>query len=153
MAQKKRDRGRLEKAGNTSLPANIAPVVAATSQAASGAIGTQASEEALKLSRHDKRKIQRRPTLIDYDTGGIDGKFGKGTRRAIRSWQRDNGLAKSGYLNSAQLAQLERASAKKYAIWDAKPKRYYDKKGCLREPNGRVVKGRTTLCDLSAIFQ
>jgi hypothetical protein len=131
----------------------VSPVASDGDQSPSAETGTQASEKALKLSRHDRREIQRRLSLIDYDTNGIDGKFGKGTRRAIRSWQRDLGLPKSGYLNAAQVTQLKQDSAKEYAIWDAKPKRYYDKKGCLREPNGRVVLGRTTLCDLGAIFQ
>lgn len=68
------------------------------------------AEEALKLSREDRRDIQRDLSLLGYDTRGIDGIFGRGTRSAIRSWQKANGYEPTGYLSADQLAALRSAA-------------------------------------------
>ena len=67
-------------------------------------------EEALKLSREDRRDIQRDLSLLGYDTRGIDGIFGRGTRSAIRSWQKASGYEPTGYLSADQLAALRSAA-------------------------------------------
>lgn len=73
------------------------------------------AEEALTLSRDARREIQRNLSLLDYDTRGIDGIFGPGTRGAITAWQDRNGFAASGYLDREQItriaAQAERRAA------------------------------------------
>ncbi len=55
-------------------------------------------EKELGLIRPQRRKIQDDLTVLGYDTRGIDGVFGRGTRRAIAAWQRDNGFPDTGYL-------------------------------------------------------
>lgn len=114
---------------------------------------TQATETQLALSRTDKREIQRRLDLLGFNTRGIDGVFGNGSRAAIREWQLASDLPASEYLDLNQIAVLRQMSQGKYEVWDARPKRYYDKNGCLREPNGVIVQGRSFRCDLSAASQ
>lgn len=43
---------------------------------------------------------------LGYDTGDLDGVMGRQTAKAIRSYQSENGLAKTGKLDSATLASL-----------------------------------------------
>lgn len=114
---------------------------------------TQAIENELGLTRNDRREIQRRLDLLDYNTRGIDGVFGPGSRSAILQWQVDFGVPGSGYFDLNQIALLREMSQELYAEWDARPKRYYDRNGCLREPNGTIIQGRTFKCDLNAASQ
>ncbi len=44
-------------------------------------------EAALRLTRDQRRQVQRDLSLMGYDTRGIDGVFGRGTRAAIAGWQ------------------------------------------------------------------
>ncbi len=75
----------------------------------------QGREEALRLTRDQRRSIQRQLTLLDYNTRGIDGIFGPATRRAIGAWQRANQFQPTTYLDREQIvrigAQAERRSA------------------------------------------
>lgn len=66
----------------------------------------EATEQALNLSRDTRREIQRRLTLLGFDTRGIDGIFGRGTRQAIAAYQRSKGWIETGYVNRDQLATL-----------------------------------------------
>ena len=45
-------------------------------------------------------------TQRGFDTRGVDGVFGQGTRNAIASWQRANDLEATGYLTAAQYDRL-----------------------------------------------
>ena len=133
-----------------------APEVVEESPAEEAALylpATLAIEKELGLTRTDRREIQRRLTLMDYNTRGVDGVFGNGSRTAIRQWQRDNDQPSSGYLDLNQLVFLREMSQSEYAVWEARPKRYTDRNGCLREPNGTIVQGRSFKCDLSAASQ
>ena len=67
----------------------------------------QRAEDALALGRDARRAIQRDLTVLGYDTNGIDGIFGPGSRRAIGRWQAGAGLASTGYLDAAQVARLD----------------------------------------------
>lgn len=72
-------------------------------------------EAALFLTRDERRAIQRDLTVLGFDTRGIDGIFGPGTRGAISNWQELNGLGQTGYLDRDQIFTLavqaaERAS-------------------------------------------
>lgn len=60
-------------------------------------------EERLGLNREDRRRVQRQLTLLGYNTRGVDGIFGNGTRNAIRAWQRDNGHPQTGYLTRSYM--------------------------------------------------
>ena len=68
-------------------------------------------ETALDLTREQRREIQRHLTLLGFNTRGIDGIFGPGTRGAIRGWQEGRGLETTGFLNAAQIALLEQDAA------------------------------------------
>ncbi|MCQ8184969.1 lytic murein transglycosylase [Parvularcula maris] len=58
------------------------------------------------LTRTQNQELQQALTNKGYDTGGVDGVVGPNTRRALRSWQRDNGMAPDGYPSSAVLEKL-----------------------------------------------
>ena len=71
------------------------------------AAGASAVDEIrLNLSSVERVEVQTRLDALGYDTRGIDGAFGSGTRAAIRKWQGDNALPVTGFLNRDQLQQL-----------------------------------------------
>ncbi len=63
-------------------------------------------EQALMLTRDERRAIQNDLSVLGYDTRGIDGIFGPGTRGAITNWQRQNDLEESGFLTQDQIFKL-----------------------------------------------
>lgn len=67
-----------------------------------------AEESALALSRNDRRQIQSDLTVLGFDTNGIDGIFGNGTRSAIRAWQASVGFAQTGHVTETSLRRLSR---------------------------------------------
>lgn len=111
------------------------------------------TEEVLALNRTDRRELQRRLVLLDYNTRGVDGVFGPGSRRAIEAWQVDNDITPTGYFDEAQVTILRDMSEEEYVAWTKIPRRYTDRNGCLRETNGKIVEGRSFKCDLSAAGQ
>ncbi len=68
-------------------------------------------ERLLGLTSSERREIQRRLTALGYRTGGVDGVFGPATRRALASWQSDEGLRATGYITADQLRELRRQTA------------------------------------------
>lgn len=72
-------------------------------------------EQALDLSRDARRDIQRDLTLLGYNTRGIDGIFGRGTRAAVASWQRAQNTEPTGYVTADQIARLD-AQAERRAL-------------------------------------
>lgn len=93
-------RNRLGRTTTTS-DANPQPTVIASS-----ATRAAAAEEALRLSRDDRRQIQSDLTELGYDTNGVDGLFGRGTRGAVRAWQISEELPSNGYFDREQLRIL-----------------------------------------------
>ncbi len=77
------------------------------------------AEAALGLTRADRRAIQGDLTLLAYDTRGVDGIFGQGTRRAIRNWQQINGFAQTGYLTREQISRIDAQASRRQAEADA----------------------------------
>ena len=71
------------------------------------------AEKALNLTRTERRKIQSDLTLLGYNTRGIDGLFGAGTRGALTNWQADAGFAKTGFINQEQLVSLNAQALKR----------------------------------------
>lgn len=65
-----------------------------------------AAEDALNLSRDDRREIQRNLSLLGFDPRGIDGIFGPGTRAAISGYQRSKGWEVTGYVDAGQVQTL-----------------------------------------------
>ncbi len=66
----------------------------------------RAQEEALMLPRFTRVMVQQRLAQQGYEPGPADGEFDRRTRRAIRQYQRDNGLPVTGYLSQVMLARL-----------------------------------------------
>ena len=64
------------------------------------------AEDALRLDDASRRAIQRNLAVLNFDTRGIDGIFGPGTRNAITNWQQENGFSQTGYLTSEQIGRL-----------------------------------------------
>jgi peptidoglycan hydrolase-like protein with peptidoglycan-binding domain len=73
------------------------------------------AEQSLDLSRDARREIQRDLSLLDYNTRGIDGIFGRGTRAAIGAWQTANGFDGTGFLTRDQITRLD-AQAERRAV-------------------------------------
>ena len=63
-------------------------------------------EDALALSRDDRRSVQRALSLLEIDPRGIDGLFGAGSRSAIANWQKKNGFEPTTYLTRDQIARM-----------------------------------------------
>ncbi|MFN3844395.1 MAG: peptidoglycan-binding domain-containing protein [Paracoccaceae bacterium] len=84
-------------------------VVADTGNSASD--DDRIEERLLSLTSTERRDIQRRLTMLGYNTRGVDGVFGRNTRLAIAAWQRDEGLRASGYITADQLRELRRQTS------------------------------------------
>ncbi len=81
------------------------------------------AEDALALTRDARRSIQRSLSLLDYDTRGIDGIFGPGSRRAITNWQQTNGYPQTSYLDAEQINRLDAQSSRRAAEVEAEAER------------------------------
>ncbi|WP_134725562.1 peptidoglycan-binding domain-containing protein [Paracoccus luteus] len=79
---------------------------ASSSASASAASGPAQAEAVLSLSRQQRSAVQAGLTRRGFDTRGVDGIFGKGTRNAIAAWQRANDLTATGYLTGPQVERL-----------------------------------------------
>ena len=96
--------------------ARIAALQAAPEQQA------KATEDALGLSRDQRREIQQNLTILEYDPKGVDGIFGAGSRSAIARWQRANTFDDTGYLTRDQLTRLSAQGEKRAAELEAEAK-------------------------------
>ncbi|QIE54326.1 hypothetical protein G5B40_02035 [Pikeienuella piscinae] len=63
-------------------------------------------EAALGLSASDRRVVQSSLVARGYDTRGVDGVFGAGSRSAISGWQAAEGHQVTGYLTAEEYAAL-----------------------------------------------
>ena len=72
-----------------------------------------AAEDALNLPLEARRAIQRDLQVLGYDTRGIDGIFGPGTRAAVKAWQAKNGVQQTGYLAAGQITLIDQQAAKR----------------------------------------
>ncbi|MDP5086620.1 MAG: peptidoglycan-binding protein [Yoonia sp.] len=80
-------------------------------------------ESGLNLTRNERRAIQRNLTLLDFNTRGVDGIFGPGTRGAIRNWQQINGFAQTSYLTTAQINRIDGQASLRAAEIEAEEER------------------------------
>ncbi len=62
------------------------------------------------LSFEDKKSLQSKLTQLGYSTGGVDGQIGPNSRKAIRAWQRANGLPADGYMEQSLFQRLMQQS-------------------------------------------
>lgn len=58
------------------------------------------------ISFEQKEQLQRRLTALGFDTGGVDGQVGPATRKAIRAWQRANGVPADGYVEQGLFQRI-----------------------------------------------
>lgn len=74
----------------------------------SGAPGFRASwpRHEKPLTHAQTRELQRRLTARGFSTGGIDGKNGPNTTRAVRAFQRSIGITPDGYASTELLHRL-----------------------------------------------
>lgn len=61
----------------------------------------------LKFSYTEAKEIQELLTKKGYYTGAIDGVLGRGTRKAIRAYQKDNQLPQDGYATKELLNKMK----------------------------------------------
>ena len=73
------------------------------------------AEQGLDLSRDARRDIQRDLSLLEFNTRGIDGIFGRGTRAAIEAWQRDQRMDATGFLTRDQITRLDAQAERRAA--------------------------------------
>ena len=69
-------------------------------------------EQALALTRDERRAIQRDLTTLGFSTRGVDGLFGPASRAAIRGWQARERLEESGFLTREQIFTLAGQAAR-----------------------------------------
>jgi peptidoglycan hydrolase-like protein with peptidoglycan-binding domain len=65
-------------------------------------------ERALELTKQDRASIEQRLRYLGFETGEIDGNFGKSTRSAIKGYQSSRGLTDTGFLNQETVVTLVR---------------------------------------------
>jgi len=58
------------------------------------------------LFRAERRELQQRLNAAGFNAGPVDGKVGPGTRRAIRAFQRSQGLPQDGWASISLLERL-----------------------------------------------
>ncbi len=81
------------------------------------------AEGQLNLTRNQRRAIQRDLTLLGYDTRGVDGIFGPGSRGAIRNWQQSNGFTQTSYLSREQINRIDAQASRRKAEIEAEEAR------------------------------
>ncbi len=81
------------------------------------------SEESLNLNRNARRAIQRNLTLLGYNTRGVDGIFGPGSRNAIRNWQQTNGFQQTSFLTREQIDRIDAQARRRAAEIEAEEER------------------------------
>ncbi len=81
------------------------------------------AEDALNLSRNERRTIQSNLTLLGFDTRGVDGIFGRGSRTAIRNWQQQNGFQQTSFLDAVQINRLDAQASRRAAEIEAEEER------------------------------
>lgn len=129
--------------GSIAPPIPAVPVLTPEEQA-------KLAEEALRLTREQRRALQRALTLLGYDTRGVDGILGRNSRRAIAAWQRDAGFAASGYLSANQITrlqgqakvraeQLQRQAEERRRAAEAADRAYWQQTGAGSAPEGLVT--------------
>ena len=107
-------KNRIAQAGGASSAAGATTTTATATTSTGREPGPQEiaalREASLGLSRSQRLAVQQDLTELGYDTNGIDGIFGRGTRGALRLWQEAEGLTVTGYLSEGQPVLLRDAA-------------------------------------------
>ncbi len=119
MARNRLEAQKKERPGSApgSAPTNTAGTEPTRAVDQSSRTADEAAELKIGLSPNDRVGVQRRLTLIGYDTRGVDGSFGPGTRNAISRWQQASSFTPSGFLNNDQYAALIKQSETAFITW------------------------------------
>lgn len=105
------------------------------------------AERDLNLSRIRKRQIQTWLLALGHDPNGIDGLFGRGSRKAIRNWQQKNGFESNSWLTAEQVERLQsqgeaaiaeqkRIAEERRRIREAEDNAYWSVTGARGKPDG-----------------
>jgi membrane-bound lytic murein transglycosylase B len=71
-----------------------------------GVIAAWPSDD-VTLNQQERKTLQHLLSLSGFDTKGVDGRIGPNTRRALRAWQRHEGLVADGYINKKRFLYLQ----------------------------------------------
>lgn len=82
-------------------------------------------------------EVQQALQVMGYDPGPVDGAMGENTRRAVKAFQGEFGLAVDGSIDDALLSRLRAESA----LDTASPERRLARKGLLRSYTRAVQDG------------
>src|SRR6056297_387991 len=94
-------------AGDTDAPApDPAQVAEPAPQPEPGETLREARASESRLSREEREALQVALQWAGFYRGAIDAAFGRGTRAAMASWQRENGVEPTGVLTTRQRAAL-----------------------------------------------
>ncbi len=99
-------RRRAEEEARRQAEAERAAQLAALTQQQPVADPAEQAELALNLNRNDRRELQAALTALGFDTNGIDGFFGPGTRAAIKGYQASKGVLQTSYLTASLASSL-----------------------------------------------
>ncbi len=93
------------------------------------------------------KTVQKLLKKLGYYTGSIDGDYGNGTKKAVKAFQKRNGLSQTGKVNSKTLSKLKSSSAKKATASDSSSSTasgtealYWFKGGSSKIPKGATFK-------------
>jgi serine/threonine protein kinase len=100
-----------------------AAVVATTAAEDEARANVEPTETALKMTNHDRQKLQVALQSLGFDVGGIDGDFGPRSRQNIAAWQTKNGHVATGFVTAAQRATLLADGAAAIARWEDQQRR------------------------------
>jgi peptidoglycan hydrolase-like protein with peptidoglycan-binding domain len=89
------------KAGLSETPREISAPTTDDNTAALSDESSQQSEDQIRLTKTNRRDVQRRLTRLGFDTKA-SGKFDDRTRDAISRWQESHGYPRNGFLNTTQ---------------------------------------------------
>lgn len=71
-----------------------------------GRLRAVAPSDGPRLSRELVTQVQNRLENLGFETGGVDGVFGGGTKKALAQYQQKNGLVPDGFLDKLTLREL-----------------------------------------------
>jgi len=83
---------------------------------------TQETEDQIGLGKGKRRDVQRRLTVLGFDTK-VSGRFDESTRAVITRWQAARGYPETGFLNTLQHHALLTESASAAHANDDRPAR------------------------------
>ncbi|EBA13786.1 peptidoglycan-binding domain-containing protein [Roseobacter sp. CCS2] len=110
-------------------------------------------EERLNLTRNQRRAIQRNLTLMEFNTRGVDGIFGPGSRGAIRNWQQDNGFAQTSFLTTEQINRIDAQARRLAAEAEAEEERAREEARALDRDYWEETGARGTVAGYRAYLE